>query len=72
MKVKEKFKNKKKNIKGITLFMNFTIYEEHLHNWKPYVDYDSMPVPIDDEVYFIGGRKHCPIVCFNISESKWK
>ena len=52
--------------------MNFTIYEEHLHNWKPYVDYDSMPVPIDDEVYFIGGRKHCPIVCFNISESKWK
>lgn len=52
--------------------MNFTVYEENLQAWKPFFDYDSMPVSIGNEVWFIGGRKHCPIASYNINGSKWK
>ena len=46
VKIKEKFKNKSKKVKSITLSMNFTVYEENLQSWKPFFDYDSMPVCI--------------------------
>ena len=52
--------------------MNFTIYEENLQSWKPFFDYDFMPVCIGTEIWFIGGRKHCPIANYNVVDSKWK
>lgn len=71
VKKKDKFKNKVRIVREIILSLNYTIYEDNLNSWKPYFDYDSLPVPVDNSVYFIGGRKHCPIVSFNVAESRW-
>lgn len=46
VKIKEKFKGKVKNVRKITLQMNFKVYERNLQCWKPYIDYDSLAVAI--------------------------
>lgn len=45
--------------------MNFKVYEQNLHCWKPYIDFDALAVPIKEEVFFIGGRKQTPPVVYN-------
>jgi hypothetical protein len=46
--VKNNNKKKVKNVKLINLKINFKVYEQNLHCWKPYVDFDSMAVPIKE------------------------
>ena len=52
--------------------MNFKVYEQNLHCWKPYIDFDALAVPIKEEVFFIGGRKQTPPVVYNAIQSTWK
>lgn len=46
VKVKDNNKKKIKNVKKIILQMNFKVYQQNLQCWKPYVDFDSMAIPI--------------------------
>ena len=51
--------------------MNYNVYDHNLQGYKPYVDYDSMPFVINRKIYFIGGRKHIPIVSYDPTKDKW-
>lgn len=46
VKIKEKFKNKIKNVKKINLKFNYKRYQQNMTCWKPYIDFDSMAVSI--------------------------
>ena len=39
--------------------------------WKPFIDFDSMTVPLGNRVYFIGGRKSVPLTFYDRAEDRW-
>ena len=39
--------------------------------WKPFIDFDSMTVPIGNRVYFVGGRKTVPLTYYDRAEDRW-
>jgi hypothetical protein len=40
-------------------------------SWKPFVDFDSMPVAIGTKVYFVGGRKMVPLTYYDRNTDEW-
>ena len=40
-------------------------------SWKPFVDFDSMSVPLGSRVYFIGGRKAAPLTYYDRHSDEW-
>ena len=63
-KIKNKNKNKTKVVKWISIFLNYKVYNHNLISYKPYIDYDCMPFHIGNKIYFLGGRKHAPIITY--------
>ena len=41
-------------------------------SWKPFVDFDWMTFPIGSKVYFVGGRKICPLTYYDRHQDVWK
>lgn len=62
---------KKKHLESIKLYLNQKVYQRNLFCYKPYIDYDCMPIHINDKIYFFGGRKHTPIVTYEPASDRW-
>lgn len=57
---------------GIRLEVNYSIFESNRICWKPFIDYDAMPVSSGSKTYFVGGRKTVPLSYYDRSENKWE
>ena len=72
VKVKGKNKGKTKRVDWINIYMNYKVYDHNMMGFKPYIDYDAMPIVINKKIYFIGGRKHLPIITYTPNGDKWE
>ena len=64
-------KRKVKTTVGIKISLNYAIYEASRLCWKPFIDFDAIPVVFGSRVYFLGGRKICPLTFYDRKEDIW-
>jgi hypothetical protein len=71
--VKATDKNRKKvrTTVGFRTSLNFGIYESNRICWKPFIDFDAMPVCLGHKVYFIAGRSNAPLTHYDYLKNLW-
>ena len=57
IKTTQKYKNKNREIYGAQMRIKRQIYQSNKVCWKPFIDYDAIPVCVYWKALFFGGRK---------------
>lgn len=71
VKTTDKNRKKIKTTVGFKISLNYEIYETNRICWKPFIDFDAMPVAIGHRVYFIAGRSKAPLIHYDRQQNKW-
>lgn len=71
VKMTQKNRKKIKTTVAIKLDINYTALENNRLAWKPFVDFDAMPVVLGTKIYYVGGRTNTHLSFYDHGDQKW-